>query len=456
MATTIEAGGSEAREQTDRNTAIKRLFSFLTRVRNSQLATIWSQVLVPFACIRLALLLVGVVTIYYIDPLINKKQPIYLVGAHKQFPAMLWMMWWNFDSGFYGSIASGGYWSANTLRHASNWAFFPLYPILMHFFALPLLPHSSAYVIAGVAISNIAAFIAVLFLYKIVAREFSAPIASRAVIYLALFPMSFFLSAAYPESLFMALILGCFYFTRTHRWWLAGLLGGLAALTRPQGILMAIVMTWEYWQYLSDSYAPLKPAENMRLRILDWIHSRSIGLWRSLRSAKSWLTIGAILEVPCGLLLFCLYGYWKVGTFTPFTITEKNGWNRSYISPIHLIHLQLEHPSPPSPYDWNFYLLNLIAIFVFLILLIFILRKLPFTYGIFSLCFVLMPLTTNMPNSITRYYMEVFPVFIILALWSYKGDEEQRMTRHTIISTLSAILLTLGMVLWALGVYSVA
>lgn len=58
--------------------------------------------------------------------------------------------------------------------------------------------------------------------------------------------------------------------------------------------------------------------------------------------------------------------------------------------------------------------------------------------------------------SIARYYMEVFPAFIIFALWSYRGNEEQRMTRHMVIVTTSAILLALGMVLWTLGIYSVA
>jgi hypothetical protein len=39
----------------------------------------------------------------------------------------------------------------------------------------------------------------------------------------------------------------CVYWTRRRRWLLAGLAGGMAVLTRQQGLLLVIVMLWELW-----------------------------------------------------------------------------------------------------------------------------------------------------------------------------------------------------------------
>ena len=60
----------------------------------------------------------------------------------------------------------------------------------------------------------------------------------RAAWFLLIFPTAYFLHIGYTEALFMALVLGSFLAARTERWWLAGLLGGLAALTRVNGLVL--------------------------------------------------------------------------------------------------------------------------------------------------------------------------------------------------------------------------
>ncbi len=422
------------------------------------LVQLWSLVVLPFLAIRLLLLLVGVVTIYYIVPLINRQQPIHLDDRNMRFPAMLVFMWDRFDSGFYLDIAHNGYWGANTLHGMSNWAFFPLYPLLVHIFAAPFSSNYNAYVVTGVVIANIAAVVAAIYLYKLTLHEFHQQgIAARAVLYLALFPLSYYLSAAYPESLFLALSLGCVYYARLHRWWLAGALGGLAALTRPQGVLLAVVVGWEYWQFLADSCAPLDAGRQGRVAIIQtWIHSRMLGLWRSLRAWQTWPGFVALLLIPLGTGLFCLYGKWKVGTFFPFQMTERYGWGRSFTNPFSFLIKTLLNPQPPNPYDWNFYALNMLVILIFLLLLIPLFRKLPAIYGIFALIFILMPLTTGAANSIPRYYMEIFPVFMLLGWWTNQQRAELQARRHNLITTLFAILLSLFTVMLTLGVYSLS
>src|SRR5207302_7980063 len=146
----------------------------------------------------------------------------------------------------------------------------------------------STYQIVGIIVSNLAALIAAFYLYKLTTKEFNKTIAARAVYYLGLFPMSFYLSAVYPESLFLALSIGCIYYIRLRRWWLAGLLGALATLTRSSGVLLAVAFAWGYWNVLGDNFAPRKHSIGFVSSIREWLCSRFVGLWRSLSAWRTW------------------------------------------------------------------------------------------------------------------------------------------------------------------------
>ncbi len=419
------------------------------------LSQLWSFVLLPLLLTRLLLELVGTVTVYYILPLINKKQPIYPGPAISQLPNMFWLMWYHFDSGFYLSIAQGGYWDAASLKHMSNWAFFPLYPVLMHMLGLPFGESITALQLAGLAISLLATVVTGIYLYKITVFELNPTAGILAVCFLALFPTSFYLTAIYPESLALALTLACVYYARLHRWWLSGLCGGLAALTHPQGVFLVIVVAWEYWQALADQWEPMHPGQGIIAHVQEWCRSRFVGLMRSLEDWRTWRGFVALLLIPIGLGIFCVYGKWQVNTFLPFEEVEKNGWGRTFSNPILLILHMLHHPQPASPYDWNFYGLSMTAVIVFLLLLIPIFRKLPAMYGIFSLVFMLMPLTVGETNSITRFYLGIFPVYMLLAWWCNR-DSAKQLVRSYSIFVIFALLLALGMTMFTLGVYSMS
>ncbi len=91
----------------------------------------------------------------------------------------------------------------------------------------------------------------------------------RAAWFLLIFPTAYFLHIGYTEALFMALVLGSFLAARTERWWLAGLLGGLAALTRVNGLVLIPALAAEaLTQWLH------RPPEERRLRV-EWL---AIGL----------------------------------------------------------------------------------------------------------------------------------------------------------------------------------
>jgi hypothetical protein len=136
----------------------------------------------------------------------------------------------NWDAAIYLTVAEHGYTSEyDTVA-------FPLYPLAMR--ALGFLIDSP--LVAGIAISVAALTVALHLLGRLVALELGERYARPAMLVLALFPMSFFLSAVYTESLFLALSIGCVYAARRERWVWAGVLGALAAATRNTGVLLVV------------------------------------------------------------------------------------------------------------------------------------------------------------------------------------------------------------------------
>src|SRR5947209_17034939 len=144
--------------------------------------------------------------------------------------------WDRWDSNHFVEIATKGY------DVAYRTAFFPLFPMLEG--GLGALLHNPF--VAGLIISNLAGLAMLTVLYRLVAEDFGTERAWRSVLYLALFPTAFFFAAAYNESLFLCLTLLSFYYMRRGRWWLAGLCGFLASLTRSAGLFLLLPFLYEY------------------------------------------------------------------------------------------------------------------------------------------------------------------------------------------------------------------
>lgn len=418
-------------------------------------ALIWHGAVFPYLATRSGLILVGLVADFYLLPLLKQNPVLPSLALNTRFPDLLWLMWQRFDSGFYLNLAQAGYWPASTLHTYSNWAFFPLYPLLIFFFAHLFGGSDTAFSLAGLLISNAAALIAVFYLFRLVQREFGANVASLSVLYLALFPTAFFLSAIYTESLFLACSVACIYYAREHRWWLAGLCGGLASLTRGQGVLLLLPVAWEYWQVMSDRYAPLTntSADNFQERVRAWLASRLCGPLLAARELRNWLSLFATGLIPLGLLAFLIYGKIKTGHFLATFDNEKWGWGRYFENPWQLLSTSLTHPQRANPMDWNFWALNICIALLFLGFTVWAFRKLPMIYALFTLVMVLLPLSSSRLNSISRYYLIVFPVFILLALWSKNGEHVHR---RVFIMTLFAMLQAVLMVLFVLGIPAIA
>lgn len=158
----------------------------------------------------------------------------------------LWRQWHFWDAAILMHIAQNGYQSPIHL------AFFPLYPLLERavwtFAGDPFL--------AGLIVSNVAEFVMFTALYRLVSEEFDGNRAYMTVLYFALFPTAFYFSAAYTESVFLCFSILSFYHMRNGRWWWMALFGCLASLTRPDGMYLIAPFCYEYfrriWQRQGD------------------------------------------------------------------------------------------------------------------------------------------------------------------------------------------------------------
>lgn len=147
------------------------------------------------------------------------------------------------DAVWYLSIAQSGYRGGGS----SLSAFFPLYPVAVRA-AAGELRSGAALLLTAYAVSAAAFVAALVLLHKLVELELGPGLARPVLLLVALWPTSFFFSAPYSESLFLALSVGVFYAARTRRFGLAAGLCALATATRPTGVLLLLPLGWMAWR----------------------------------------------------------------------------------------------------------------------------------------------------------------------------------------------------------------
>ncbi len=121
-------------------------------------------------------------------------------------------------------------------------AFFPLYPLLIRIVGALAGNH----LVAGLLISNAAFFFGLLYLYKLVEHEYDRAVAHRAIFYISIFPTAVFFSAVYTESLFFMLDRRIVLLHARAQVVIAGVVGFFAALTRVEGVLLAVPFVIEW------------------------------------------------------------------------------------------------------------------------------------------------------------------------------------------------------------------
>jgi Gpi18-like mannosyltransferase len=194
------------------------------------------RVVCAFLLTRMVLYVTGAIAIRMLPP--NSALPAETFLG-RNFSLVGWVRW---DAGWYLSIVERGYWI--NPQGPSNVAFFPLLPLLIKLVALL----TGNAVVAGLLVVNIAALGATLALWRWVRAEAGPVAAESSVLWLLVYPFSFFLHSIYAETLYFLLVtLALAASSRGHRL-TAGLWGFLAALTRPMGMLLTPALAWGLWQ----------------------------------------------------------------------------------------------------------------------------------------------------------------------------------------------------------------
>jgi len=148
-------------------------------------------------------------------------------------------VWARWDSDWFLRIAEHGYsWPSSTP------AFFPLYPGVV---AATGRVAGGHYVLAGVIVSLLAGSTAAVLLGRLTRDHLDETAGLRAVLYLSVVPTSLFLGAVYSEALFLALALATFVLAERGRLGWAGVVAGLAMLTRAQGIALLPALLLYAW-----------------------------------------------------------------------------------------------------------------------------------------------------------------------------------------------------------------
>ncbi len=310
--------------------------------------------------------------------------------------------WAHWDGVWFVKIAVGGYADGD-----GSTAFFPLYPLLLRYIGVVL---GGNLVVAGIAISLACFAGSVWLLYRLVRDDFDEWTASRAVIYLALGPLSFFLQAVYTESLFLFLALACFVCARDGRWRLAGVAGLLATLTRSTGILLLVPMAWYYYE-----------SRGWSIRRTD---SRGANLLMVAEGLLIWM---AYLTVAFGkpLLFAGAQGQWQRGIAAP-NFTVAHGFVSGAIGLRDLVSAEYrrlfwEIPQAAEAYTHSVTnVTNLVFLVLAGLLLWYGARRLPPAYSLYALAALAYPLffpSAHVPlMSFPRFTLTVFPLYVALAL----------------------------------------
>ncbi|HSH39947.1 MAG TPA: mannosyltransferase family protein [Chthoniobacterales bacterium] len=289
-------------------------------------------------------------------------------------------MWSRWDAGWYQSIAEKGYDFVPNRR--SSTAFFPVYPMLMravHRFS----PSGSdgSWLVCGIIVSNAALLVALIYLVRLVRIDFDHAAAARSALYLLVFPTSLFFSAVYSESLFLAFTLACFYHARKEQWWLAGIIGAAAALTRSLGILLVAPLAVEYLMQRRFNLRAIRP------------------------------NVAAIALIPAALAALMWYWSWRFGNMMATQDAQAawgGGWG-AFTLPWKPFVRFIQQP----------FILNDVINFSFagvlLALIVFVAVKLRPSYGVYAASCYLFVTSWGTFESVPRYVLVIFPAFIALA-----------------------------------------
>ncbi len=235
-----------------------------------------------------------------------------------------------------------------------------------------------------------------------------------------MFPTSLFFQAVYTESLFLMLIVMCFYFSHRGTWPLAGLAGLLATATHVDGVALVVPMALTYMSERGWSPRRIRP------------------------------DVASLLLVPAGLGLYMLYLQRTFGSALLFR-RDQTHWGRRFAWPWQTVwrgimavdydlrgvpwrarltnptdrladrleHIYALHPELGASLTVS-NLSSLVALGTIAAAVGVGWRRIPLAYSAFAVTITALPLfgpTALKPlMSLPRFALAAFPIFIVFAL----------------------------------------
>jgi len=330
-------------------------------------------------------------------------------------------IWARWDSDFFLRIAQNGYDDASA-------AFHPLYPALIAGLGRVFFGH---YILAGLVISLLCCLGSFVLLHRLAGEHLDADGARRSVLYLAVFPMALFLQAVYSESLFLLLVLAAFTFAERDRFAAAGLVAGLAILTRATGLALLPALALLAWRHrerpralagiaLAVPVAAVYPLVLWQQVGDPWAFSDAQDRWHRHLSRAG----------PFGGIWDGLVAGWR--GLEQFVV--GHGTHVAGADPMHAAAENVQ---------------ALAFLFLFLALTVVAWRRLGAAYGLFATISLAIPLSYPSSRwpllSLPRFGLVIFPLLLALA-----AVTAGRPRLHTAAVACSALFLGVAVVQWAL------
>jgi len=383
-----------------------------------------SRLLIWFVgCTAVAALSTATLNLHQYDPA-GISTSFGQVGNVLSAPAVRW------DAIWYLQIAEHGY------RTAQDAGFLPLYPLLIRIGSL----FTGSAVVAGILISLAALFVGLEIIRRLTELELGPRVAGTTVKLIAFGPLALFMSAVYTESLFVALSAGTFYAARRGRWWLAGVLGGLAALSRIGGSLLLVPVVLLFF------YGPRTDLKAQRSGAW-WKPKYRFGsevLWAALIPAASAVFSGylALRGLGADATLHAQQTYWAHRIALPVTAVWQGAgaaWHE----------LGQEITGVSVPFSQSDSILQFAAFAVAVVFLVGVFRRLPVAYGTYVILGLLQALaapTIGDPlRGLDRYASMRFPLFMCAAAWAVERGSERKLL---VILVLLLVFFTIQFATW--------
>ena len=236
------------------------------------------------------------------------------LAAALRFVQLLYILWLSpddrtvderlliWDGGWFINVAEEGYpdgytYNGQGIRVGNGFAFFPLFPFLIRTVAVVTGDFRAASLIVAGA-SGMAAAVLIYLLGVTLWSRFSG---YALMVLVCAQPMAVVLIMGYTEPLFLALVAGTLLAAHQRVWWLAGLVGLGAALTRPTGMAVGLAL----------AVAVLLKWREMAVR------------------ERVWASSAAAVTLLAGPLYLAWVG-WQVGEWDAWFKVQTAGWGSTF------------------------------------------------------------------------------------------------------------------------------